>query len=70
MYGKLSFTPQQGVLMRKNQQQLPTDPSAKTNNDESVEINDDALKAVTGGITQAPKLPGMNKTPDITLKRG
>jgi bacteriocin-like protein len=33
----------------------------------SIEITEDELKQVTGGAT---KLPGMNKTPDVTLKRG
>jgi bacteriocin-like protein len=35
--------------------------------DRSIEITEDELKQVTGGAT---KLPGMNKTPDVTLKRG
>jgi bacteriocin-like protein len=39
-------------------------PSIKTG---SIEITEDELKQVTGGAT---KLPGMNKTPDVTLKRG
>ena len=47
--------------MRKNQQQHPL---IKTR---SIEITEDELKQVTGGAT---KLPGMNKTPDVTLKRG
>jgi hypothetical protein len=38
-------------------------PSIKTG---SIEIAEDELKQVTGGA----KLPGMHKTPDITLKRG
>ena len=48
--------------MRKNQQQLI--PWIKT--DGSIEITEDELKQVTGGAT----LPGMHKTPDVTLKRG
>lgn len=32
-----------------------------------IEITEDELKQVTGGT---PKLPAMNKTPDVTLKRG
>jgi bacteriocin-like protein len=36
-------------------------------NKELIEITEDELKQVTGG---ALKLPGMNKTLDVTLKRG
>jgi bacteriocin-like protein len=32
-----------------------------------IEITEDELKQVTGGTS---KLPGMHKTPDVTLKRG
>jgi len=32
-----------------------------------IEIREDELKQVTGG---AQKLPGMNKTSDVTFKRG
>jgi bacteriocin-like protein len=44
--------------MRKQQR-----PLIKTG---SIEITEDELKQVTGGAT----LPGMHKTPDVTLKRG
>jgi bacteriocin-like protein len=37
------------------------------NNKGFIEITEDELKQVTGGTS---KLPGMNKTPDVTLKRG
>ncbi len=49
------------------QQQQRTNPLIKTGNKGFIEITEDELKQVTGG---APKLPGMNKTPDVTLKRG
>ena len=42
-------------------------PLIKTDNKGSIEITEDELKQVTGGAT---KLPGMNKTPDVTFKRG
>ena len=48
-------------------QQQRTNPLIKTDNKESIEIAEDELKQVAGGAT---KLPGMNKTPDVTLKRG
>jgi bacteriocin-like protein len=37
------------------------------NNKEFIEITEDELKQVAGGTS---KLPGMNKAPDVTLKRG
>jgi bacteriocin-like protein len=44
------------------QQQQHTNPLNKG----SIEITEDELKQVIGGL----KLPGMHKAPDVTLKRG
>jgi bacteriocin-like protein len=42
-------------------------PASSGDSKEFIEIKEDELKQVTGGTS---KLPGMNKTSDVTLKRG